>query len=93
MTYAAQIKTVGRQPLTVVELDLDTCSEVYGNGLTPDSFPPRVSPSGGTLVWANGMWMQERMQSVYRTGLRQNPERYGGGAGPGACTAALSTVS
>lgn len=34
MTYATEKLKLGRKPLVILELDLDTCAEVYGNALT-----------------------------------------------------------
>ena len=36
----------------------------------------QISPTGGTLLWNNGMNSQERMQSVYNSGIRRNTNRY-----------------
>jgi hypothetical protein len=33
VTYATEQAKLGRKPLVVLELDLDTCAEVYGNAL------------------------------------------------------------
>lgn len=55
MTYATQRDTVGRKPVTIVEMDFDKCGNVFGGGLlSPLNGSCTASNSSGELVTNGG---------------------------------------
>jgi len=68
-------------PATALEEIVYIASHAFVSDFEQPEEPPvvaaySISPTGGTLLWNNSMLSQERMRSVYRSGIRRNTSRY-----------------
>ena len=66
-------------PVTAQEEIIYVSSHAFTSELEQPVTPAvtySISPTGGTLLWNNSMLSQERIRSVYRSGIRRNTNRY-----------------